>query len=188
MGREIDHRVMNSLQFVSGLLEMQSRSTDAADASAQLKEAATRVAAVARVHRNFYSSETEEVSCLAFLSRLCADLSQICGVEVEVSGDEGTVPTTWIQPIGLLTNELVTNAAKHGAGKVAVTYKADGAARELSVCDEGEGLPENFDPASSSGLGMKVVGLLAKQLGGKLAVSENGTGSGTCFRIAFGPR
>jgi two-component sensor histidine kinase len=185
MGREIDHRVMNSLQFVSGLLTMQSRSTGAADASAQLKEAATRVAAVARVHRNFYSSDTAQVSCLAFLRRLCADLSQICGVEVEVTGDEGDVPTTWIQPIGLLTNELVTNAAKHGAGRVEVIYKADGAARELLVCDEGEGVPANFDPAASSGLGMKVVGLLARQLGGKLVVSENPQGRGACFRVAF---
>jgi two-component sensor histidine kinase len=120
------------------------------------------------------------------LSRLCADLSQICGVEVEVTGDEGSVPTTWIQPIGLLTNELVTNAAKHGAGKVAVIYKADGTARELSVCDQGEGVPANFDPATSSGLGMKVVGLLAKQLGGKLVVSENPAGRGACFQVVFG--
>jgi two-component sensor histidine kinase len=186
MAREIDHRVMNSLQFVSGLLSMQSRSTDASSASSQLQEAATRVAAVARVHRNFYSSDTDEVSCLTFLSRLCADLSEICGVEVEVSGDEGTVPTTMIQPIGLLTNELVTNAAKHGAGKVAVVYKASGGARELSVCDEGAGVPADFDPAASDGLGMKVVGLLAKQLGGKLAVSQNETTKGACFRVAFG--
>jgi two-component sensor histidine kinase len=185
MGREIDHRVMNSLQFVSGLLTMQSRSPDAAEAAAQLQEAATRVAAVARVHRNFYSSDTAEVSCLTFLSRLGADLSKICGVEVEVSGDEGSVPTTWIQPIGLLTNELVTNAAKHGAGKVTVIYNADGAARELSVCDEGEGVPANFDPAASSGLGMKVAGLLAKQLGGKLAVSKNPAGRGACFQVAW---
>ena len=188
MAREIDHRVMNSLQFVSGLLTMQSRSTDAADARAQLQEAATRVAAVARVHRNFYSSDTEEVSCLTFLSRLCADLAEICGVEVEVSGDEGTVPTTWIQPIGLLTNELVTNAAKHGSGKVAVIYEAEGAARRLSVCDEGEGVPANFDVGASTGLGMKVVALLAKQLGGELAVGENPRGRGACFRVAFAGR
>ena len=188
MAREIDHRVMNSLQFVSGLLTMQSRSTDAGDASAQLREAATRVAAVARVHRNFYSSDTEEVSCLTFLTRLCADLSEICGVEVEATGDEGNVPTTWIQPIGLLTNELVTNAAKHGAGRVAVVYKADGSARELSVCDEGDGVPHDFDPRQSSGLGMKVVSQLARQLGGKLVVSENPAGKGACFQIAFGDR
>lgn len=186
MAREIDHRVMNSLQFVSGLLTMQSRSTDAAGASAQLQEAATRVAAVARVHRNFYSSDTVEVSCLTFLSRLCADLSKICGVEVEVVGDEGDVPTTMIQPIGLLTNELVTNAAKHGAGKVTVIYKAQGTSRELSICDEGEGVSPNFDPGASTGLGMKVVGLLAKELGGKLTVGGNPAGKGACFQVAFG--
>ena len=185
MAREIDHRVMNSLQFVSGLLTMQSRSTAAREVSAQLQEAATRVAAVARVHRNFYSSDTEQVPCLTFLSRLCDDLAQICGVEVEVRGDDGTVPTTWIQPIGLLTNELVTNAAKHGAGKVAVAYKVRGPVRELSVCDEGEGVPANFDQASSTGLGMKVIGLLAKQLGGTLAIGENASGRGACFRVTF---
>jgi len=186
MAREIDHRVMNSLHFVSGLLTMQSRSTAAADASAQLREAATRVAAVARVHRNFYSGDTEEVSCIEFLRRLAADLSEICGVEVEVTGDEGTVSTTWIQPIGLLTNELVTNAAKHGAGKVTVTYTAEGDARELSVCDEGEGLPKGFDPTATSGLGMKVISSLVKQLGGKLTVSDNPLGRGACFRAALG--
>jgi two-component sensor histidine kinase len=185
MAREIDHRVMNSLQFVSGLLTMQSRCTNASDVAGQLLEAATRVAAVARVHRNFYSSDTEEVSCITFLRRLCADLSEICGVHVQVTGDEGSVPTTLIQPIGLLTNELVTNAAKHGAGKVEVIYRALGTARKLSVCDEGKGVPTDFDPSASSGLGMKVVSQLAKQLGGRLAVSENPAGKGACFQVAF---
>ena len=185
MAREIDHRVMNSLQFVSGLLTMQSRSTHAADASGQLLEAATRVAAVARVHRNFYSSDTEEVSCITFLRRLCADLAEICGVVVEVTGDEGTVPTTWIQPIGLLANELVTNAAKHGAGKIEVVYKADGSGRNLSVCDQGQGVSDNFDPGEGSGLGMRVISQLTKQLGGRLAVSANPAGKGACFQVAF---
>lgn len=185
LAREIDHRVMNSLQFVSGLLTMQSGSAGDADSALQLKEAATRVAAVARVHRNFYSTGTDEISCIQFLSRLCSDLSEICGVPVEVSGDEGTVPTTMIQPIGLLANELVTNAAKHGAGKVDVIYKVEAGRRQLSVCDQGKGVPPGFDPAHSGGLGMKVVGVLAKQLGGKLEVLANPDGRGACFRVAF---
>ena len=73
MAREIDHRVTNSLQFVSGLLTMQSRASDNDGVTAQLQEAATRVAAVARVHRNFYSTDADEVSALAFLRRLCAE-------------------------------------------------------------------------------------------------------------------
>ena len=185
MAREIDHRVMNSLQFVSGLLSMQSSAAGTEDAASQLKEAATRVAAVARVHRNFYSTGADEVSCITFLERLCADLSDICGVTVKVSGDAGMVPTTLIQPIGLLTNELVTNAAKHGAGKVDVLYNVDGDRRQLSVCDQGVGVPENFDPVASGGLGMKVVGVLAMQLGGSLEVLPNPEGRGACFRVAF---
>jgi two-component sensor histidine kinase len=185
MAREIDHRVMNSLQFVSGLLTMQSASAGEGDASSQLKEAATRVAAVARVHRNFYSSETDEVSCIRFLSRLCSDLSDICAISIEVSGDEGTVPTTMIQPIGLMTNELVTNAAKHGSGKVEVVYRVEGGRRRLSVCDQGPGVPANFDPANSRGLGMKVANILAKQLGGALEAAPNPDGQGACFRVEF---
>lgn len=186
MAREIDHRVMNSLQFVSGLLTMQSGGSVAAgDASARLKDAATRVAAVARVHRNLYSTDTANVSCLTFLTRLCGDLSDICAVAVEVSGDEGMVPTTLIQPIGLLTNELVTNAAKHGAGKINVIYRVKGDRRELSVCDQGPGVPADFDVANSQGLGMKVVRVLAKQLGGGVEVMPNPNGRGACFRVAF---
>ena len=85
---------------------MQSRSADDGAAPLALTEAATRVAAVARVHRNFYSSDTTSV-VLAFLPAVRRFVGH-GGVPVEVGGDEGMVPTTMIQPIGLLTNELVT--------------------------------------------------------------------------------
>ncbi|MEO8812898.1 MAG: histidine kinase dimerization/phosphoacceptor domain -containing protein [Caulobacteraceae bacterium] len=185
MAREIDHRVMNSLQFIAGLLTMQSRASNVADASRHLEMAASRVAAVARVHSHFYSEPTPNVSCLAFLRRLCADLSGILGKTIEVTGDEGDVPTTSIQPIGLIVNELVTNAAKHGAGKIDVAYRVEDGVRELSVCDEGEGLPADFDPSRSSGLGMKVVTTLVDQLGGRIAGGPHLTRQGSCFRFSF---
>jgi two-component sensor histidine kinase len=100
------------------------------------------------------------------LRSACADLSGILGTQIEVRGDEGKVPTTRIQPIGLLLNELITNAAKHGAGKINVEYKIEGAKHELSVCDQGSGLPSGFDAEQTSGLGMKVVNTLVRQLGG----------------------
>ena len=187
MSREIDHRVMNSLQFISSLLSLQSRDPDLTDAAAQLEMAASRVAAVARVHRHFYSDEpTDSVSCINFLRRLSADLSGILGAQVEVHGDDGDVPTTWIQPIGLIVNELVTNASKHGAGKTDVTYRKHGSEHELSVCDQGAGLPPDFEPESSStGLGMRVVVALARQLGGRLMAGANPAGAGSCFIIKF---
>jgi len=184
MAKEIDHRVTNSLQFISGMLMMQGRNSNNETAS-HLKMAANRVAAVAQVHRNFYTDEAEETSCITFLRRLCADLSGILGTPIDVRGDEGKVPTTRIQPIGLTLNELVTNAAKHGAGKIDVEYRINGSRHELTVCDEGRGLPENFDPDRSAGLGMKVVGALAKQLGGEMTAQANPMGKGACFKFVY---
>jgi two-component sensor histidine kinase len=185
MAREIDHRVMNSLQFVSGVLNMQSRASVDPGATSQLQEASTRVAAVGRVHRNFYSSDTDHVSCIAFLRRLSADLSEICGQSIEVTGDEGEVPTIWIQPIGLMANEFITNAVKHGGGKLTLNYHVENNLHVLTVCDEGPGLPAGFTVDSSSGLGMKVIHALARQLGGQLTAETRPDGRGSCFSVAF---
>jgi two-component sensor histidine kinase len=105
---------------------------------------------------------------------------------VEVDGEPDQLPTTSIQPLGLIVNELVTNAAKHGAGKVSVTYKSNNVDRELVVCDQGEGLPKGFDPTQSSrGLGMKIVDVLAKQLGGTISSRPSPSGTGACFVVSF---
>jgi two-component sensor histidine kinase len=189
MAKEIDHRVMNSLQFVSGLLTMQSRSPDVGEAAAHLKIAANRVAAVAQVHRHFYAGEAAETSCITFLRRLCEDLASILDRKVEVYGDEGNVPTTLIQPIGLLVNELVTNAAKHGKGTISVNYRRAAGGQLLSVCDEGDGLPPGFDPtAISSSLGMRVITSLSQQIDGVVSAVPRAGGVGACFNIGFPER
>lgn len=186
LAKEIDHRVMNSLQFVSSLLAMQSRSPGVGEAAAHLKLAANRVAAVAQVHRHFYADAANEVSCLGFLRRLCADLATILDREIVVAGDEELVPATSIQPIGLIANELITNAAKHAAGKVEVTFRASSDTNELIVCDEGTGLPAGFDPhAATAGLGMRVITTLAKQLRGTLDAGQRADGSGACICVKF---
>ena len=187
LAREIDHRVMNSLQFVSGMLAMQGRTTSA-ESSAQLRQAADRVMVVASVHKHFYANEpSERVGCLEFIQRICADLSDILGVSVSVEGVEAIVPTTKIQPIGLIVNELVTNAAKHGAGEIHVRLEPAGNGRlALSICDQGPGLGPDFDPVrSSTGLGMKLVVVLASQLEGAVAAGPNPDGRGACFTVTF---
>lgn len=187
MRKEIDHRVMNSLQFVSGMLMMQSRSPDVGDAASHLQQAANRVAAVAQVHRHFYVDAADEVSCVAYLRRLCEDLAGILDRKIVVAGDEEMVPATSIQPIGLLTNELVTNAAKHGAGTIEVTFRAlSSGSNRLTVSDKGTGLTSCFDPeAATVGLGMRVITTLARQLQGSVLVGKAASGQGACFTIEF---
>jgi two-component sensor histidine kinase len=186
MAKEIDHRVMNSLQFVSGLLSMQSRSPATDGGVAHLQLAANRIAAVAQVHRHFSSDVSEEASCIDYLRRLCGDLSAILDRPVAVVGDEGNVPTTSIQPIGLLVSELVTNAAKHGAGRIDVTYTTENGAHALVVCDEGPGLAPDFDPnVDRPSLGMRIVTSLVRQLGGTLTAGHRANGPGACFSVVF---
>ncbi|WP_293884225.1 histidine kinase dimerization/phosphoacceptor domain -containing protein [Sphingomonas sp.] len=186
MAKEIDHRVMNSLQFVSSLLSLQSRSPGAEQAATHLKLAANRVAAVAQVHRHFYADVADNVSCIAFLKRLCDDLAAILDREIVVTGDEDMIPATSIQAIGLIANELVTNAAKHGAGKIDVTFRTSGDLNKLIVCDEGTGLVDGFNAqAANAGLGMRVINTLAKQLGGTLDAARRTDGEGACFTVKF---
>ena len=186
MAKEIDHRVMNSLQFVSGLLSMQSRSPAVDGGAAHLQLAANRIAAVAQVHRHFSSEVTDEVSCIDYIRRLCEDISAILDRPVSVSGDEGNVPTTSIQPIGLLVNEFVTNAAKHGGGRIDVCYTNQNGEHSLVVCDEGPGLARDFDPnVDRPSLGMRIVTSLVRQLRGTLTAGNRADGQGACFSVAF---
>lgn len=137
------------------------------------------------MHRHFYAEGANQVSCITFLRRLCADLESILAREIKVEGDEGNIPTTSVQPIGLLVNELVTNAAKHGRGLIEVRYEIEANQHALIVSDEGRDLPEDFDPAAASqSLGMRVVTSLAKQLGGELTSGRPPDG-GTCFKVSF---
>ncbi len=187
MSREIDHRVMNSLQFVSALLEMQSRAASHPDIAAQLEIAATRVAMVARVHRHFYLDDTVETICaLEYARRLMADIATLLGpVSLNVSGETTPISTTLILPLGLILNEIVTNAAKHGAQSIAVAISPAGSGVQITVTDNGPGLPADFDPAARKGLGMRVVGALLRQHRGKLEFGASPSG-GASFSIRLG--
>lgn len=178
LAREIDHRVMNSLQQVSALLNLQSRNVVDEEAARQLKLAAGRVTAVARVHQHiFQRGDADTFGCLGYLQRLCGDLGRLMGLSsISVEGTDVDLPIETIAPIGMVVNELVTNACKNGAAHIRVSFgPADQAANlyRLSVSDDGRGLPPGFDPEQSPGLGMKVVRMVVGQLGGTLGFGRS---------------
>lgn len=191
MAKEIDHRVMNSLQLTSSILSLQARGLGASEASNQLAFAANRVTAIARVHQHIYLSDgAEGADCHDYLRRLCGDLSSFLGrgeAGLTVEAVEAVISTREIVPVGLLVNELVTNAAKHGGGgaiRVSFAHGASGG-YELAVVDEGPGLPEGFDPKGRHGLGMKVISALVRQLQGELRIGAGPGGKGASLTVWF---
>ena len=178
MAREVDHRVKNSLQLISGLLRLQQTALGATEASSQLALAANRVAAVARVHQHLYAGDGDgEIDCRSYFQRLCDDLSGTLGGEqaaIHVEVADAALPTVKMVPLGLILAELVANAAKHGAGSINVTLeRSTVGGYALSVTDEGAGLPPEYDPTQTSGLGMRVISALVGQLHGRLSFGDD---------------
>lgn len=191
LAKETDHRVKNSLQLIAGLLRLQGYAVGDTEASAQLALAASRVAAVARVHQHLYAGNCVGIiDCNTYFKRLCDDLSGNLGADqplIHVSVANVALPTAQIVPLGLIVAELVANAAKHGAGRITVSLApAPEGGWSLSVSDEGGGLPADFDPAKTTGFGMRVISALVAQLHGRLSFGGNG-GQGASITMLFPP-
>ncbi|MCX7363263.1 MAG: sensor histidine kinase [Alphaproteobacteria bacterium] len=96
------------------------------------------------------------------------------------------MPTAVGFPLGLIVNELLTNAIKHGNGRISVKLEPrSGRAYALSVCNDGFALPAGFDPIASKGLGMSLVSALVEQIGGELLIDRGEDNKGARFTVLF---
>ena len=188
--REVNHRVNNSLQIVASMLQLQASGAASEDVRQELRQAGSRIAAVARAHHRLYSGDDiEAVDLGGYLREVCRDISaSLPDCEVEVNADPGVViPTDRAVPAVLLVNELITNAAKHAHRgqdcKIWVTLSlAAGDAAVISVRDEGVGLPPEFDQKAGR-LGMRLVRAFTQQLRGDLEVSRKEPGTEFVLRF-----
>jgi two-component sensor histidine kinase len=174
--KEVHHRVKNNLQLILSMIRLQD---DAKGDIADFKSAMeSRVGSMALVHEMLYKKDTQEEVELSGYVRKIVELilggnEGIQGVRVDFEMEELRVPHDRAVPFGLLVNELVMNALKHGVrkdtgGRLTVRLRREQAMAEVAVSDDGPGLPENFDPTECQGLGLKLADALATQLKGKL--------------------
>lgn len=183
--REMSHRIKNNLQIVASLLSMQQCSSKDPDVLECLSRARERIATIALLHNSLY--RTADFECLDTQEYL-SGLVQHIG-EVMVAGRPISI-TTHIEPhrigidravpLGLVVNELVTNAVKHAfgqdGGQIHVSLTREGDELVLRVKDTGKGL----GAAASEGLGMRMVRVFADQLGGTLSIEDH---SGTFAQV-----
>jgi two-component sensor histidine kinase len=193
LSKESDHRLLNDLQLIVSLLSLQSRVAANAEAASQLAAAADRIAIIGRMHRRLHSLDgAKTVAFKKFLEDLCGDFASIlsCGQRDErniaVEGVEIELPTVTCRPLGFIANELITNAVKHGNGRIRVRIERileKGYA--LSISNDGRALPEGFDPAARIGLGMRVVRSFVSQIGGELLFGRSDNNQGARFTVLF---
>ncbi len=181
---EVHHRVKNSLQLVQNLLSLQSRASDNEQAAEQLMESAARVRTIAAIHDRLYTTGSALTLDVApYLDGLVADLgdgmaSTLDGRDIVIEADDVAWPAGELPALGLVLTELVTNALKYGAGKIRVSFRQPPGGRAvLTVADDGLGLPADFNPAQSRGLGMRLINGLLRGDGAGLTIDRQATGT-----------
>ncbi len=193
LAQEFEHRLINGMQLIVSLLSLQSRTATTPEAAAQLTIASRRVSALGRVHHRLHLLDHQDkVEFKQYLQHLCEDLSDLLleiqtGYAIEVEGPEIEIPTASAIPLGFIVNELITNSVKYAKTHVTVRIAALPVTSHysLSVLDDGPGLPLDFDPANSTGLGMKIIQSLVKQIGGAFQILPVENGRGARFSVTF---
>ena len=193
MLKEIHHRVKNNLQIISSLLSRQSHYLRDAPALSAIRESQNRVQAMALIHQKLYQSNSlARVNMQDYTHEIVARLIDsfdgrpAIGQQVDATGVDLEVALA--TPVGLIINEAVTNALKHAfphqrAGTIAVGLRQlAGGNYELTIADDGVGLPVGYDIQASRSLGLTIIQGLSKQLHGLLTIVEAG---GVHLRLQF---
>ncbi len=193
---DINHRLKNSLHAVAGILSNDGRRSRDPFVSMALEDAAARIRVLARVHErlhlDFGAASASLVSMSEFLTSLSTDLQPtlvaLRPVKLHVRVDEIRLGVAEAVSVGLLVNELVTNAMRHAfpdgrAGNIWLRlHRSGGSELRLEIEDDGIGAETHAD---TGGTGTRLIQALAQQLGG--TVERAGRNQGTKVAVRFSP-
>jgi two-component sensor histidine kinase len=193
--QELTHRVKNNLQLIAAMISIEARSHKSGEGKAALERVSHRITALGHLYSKLSKADTlEAVDSATYLDELCRDLiasvqkegDTSIGLKTDI--DSELLSTDRAILIGLIVNELVTNAAKYAffsetKGTIEVTLKRVPGELRLTVADDGQGVdPRRLD----SGLGGRLVESFAKQLGGH--VERESDSQGTTVRLILPSR
>lgn len=186
--KEIHHRVKNNLNVVVSLLKLQKDEIETVEQAYEaFDESSKRIYSMALVHESLYRSERlSEVEMGHYIQTMIGQLeysiAEEKNIEYEYDLDTIFVDITKAIPCGIIINEMVTNANKHAfssktKGRILVTLKERSDDQiELTVADNGEGLPKDFDLERIHTLGFNLIKILTQQIDGELTADcKNGT-------------
>lgn len=184
---EMNHRVANSLQMVSSLVSLQTRRATGQEARAMLQDVRHRIQAISRIHRQLYTGESfQAVNMRDYLEGMARDLTGTFSSEnvarsIKVVAQDATLPAATAVTLGVLVNELVSNACKYAYGKeesgeVRILFELEGAdGYHLRVEDDGVGMDAGASP-QGTGLGSQIITAMARSLGATHSSTTQGKG------------
>ena len=191
--RELRHRVKNSLSIISALIKLEFEQSAGEATREVLLKMRNRVHSIGHLYELLdRSQEIKKIRLDHYIERLTRSLVSSYSVGKEQVRLNLLLKEIYIDvkkaiSVGLILNELVTNALKHAfpgdrGGSIRVALQRQNSDALIEVADDGKGLPAGFSTGDSNGLGMKLVRLLTDQISGGF---ENVFGNGTLFRIHF---
>ncbi len=191
--REVHHHIKNNMNTMVSLLSLQSETLEDWKAVAALEDAKSRLQSMSVLYNKLYLNENlREMSIKDYLPALVNEIINVfpnkASVQIETRIDDFVLGVKLLSPLGIMVNELLTNAMKHafigrddGLIKVSAAIKDHRAT--LVIEDNGGGIPETIDIENSSGFGLQLVGRLTKQIGGTIKIERE---NGTRFVLEFG--
>jgi two-component sensor histidine kinase len=183
--REIHHRVKNNLQTVAALLRLQSRRLSEPAARAALEEAVRRVGTIAIVHDTLSQTFDEAVDFDAVCDRLAAMVAEVAtepsSVRTTRSGTFGLLPAETATSLAMVLTEVLQNAVEHGVsaaeGTISIQVLRAAGRLDITVDDDGAGLPAGFDSDAPGSLGLSIVRTLVEsELGGVFSIGSRDNG------------
>jgi len=169
--KEIHHRVKNNLQVISSLLSIQSRYIKDEKALEAINESKDRVTAISLLHQEIYKNEVlKTIQADAYLRNLATGIQNTFdphkNTQIIMHLEEISLDIDQLIPIGLIVNELLTNAFKYGGNIIHLEMINTNGRITLTVFDNGKGMPDDFDTVKSTSLGFKLMNLLTQKLKG----------------------
>jgi len=191
--KELQHRVKNNLSLIAALLEFGMNSIVDERSKQAFVDAQSRIRTMSRIYDQLYQSSTlEDIEADIYLSQLAHSLIQTFAVnahkiQLKLHLHAVKMDMKRMVPIGLIVNELVTNALKYAfpddrTGEVMLSFEKLNKHIVLAVSDDGVGLPKGIDLKRPASLGLSIVSMLADQIGAELVVT--GT-KGTTVSLTF---
>ncbi len=183
--REIHHQVKNNLAVISSLLWLQSRYAKDEYHRRMFIESGDRIRSVAMAHEKLYQAENvSAINSESYLTDLVNELMSSLGhvgsqIELQIESAEVELDLEIGTALGLIVTELVSNCLKHAfpghrAGKISLALKEiDESTLELSVADDGVGLPQNIQLDKPNTLGLDLVRILSNQLRGHFEIRRD---------------